>query len=98
VRRHAHATRVVMSLIDDGELVRLDVIDDGDGFDATEVGEAERSGEVGASSHGLRVMRARLRELGGGLDVESAPGEGTAISAHLPVHLWTAPTRAGEAS
>lgn len=98
VRRHAHATRVVMSLIDDGELVRLDVIDDGDGFDATEVGEAERSGEVGASSHGLRVMRARLRELGGGLDVESAPGEGTAISAHLPVHLGTAPTRAGEPS
>ena len=30
-------------------------------------------------------MRARLRELGGGLDIESTPGEGTALSIHLPI-------------
>ncbi|MCA0379155.1 MAG: sensor histidine kinase [Actinobacteria bacterium] len=84
VRQHAGATRVVVSLIDADDSVRLDLIDDGSGFD---VGELERhTGGDGASSYGLRFMRARLRELGGGLDIESAPGEGTAISAYLPIY------------
>lgn len=82
VRLHARATRVVMSLIDADDTVRLDIIDDGAGFD---LDAWESDADAGASSYGLRFMRARLRELGGGLDIESAPGEGTAISAHLPL-------------
>ncbi|MDN5559306.1 MAG: sensor histidine kinase, partial [Ruaniaceae bacterium] len=82
VRLHAQATRVVVSLIDADDSVRLDIIDDGVGFD---LNAWERSART--SSYGLRFMRARLRELGGGLDVESTPGEGTAISVHLPIHL-----------
>ena len=85
VRLHADATRVVMSLIDSGSTVRLDLIDDGAGFDVPAWEQAADPGS-GASSYGLRFMRARLRELGGGLDIESTPGEGTAISAHLPIH------------
>jgi len=81
-RLHAGATRVVMSLIDADDSVRLDVIDDGVGFDTT----AWEGAAMSSSSYGLRFMRARLRELGGGLDIESAPGEGAAISAHLPIH------------
>lgn len=90
VRLHADAGRVVMSLIDDdstdaeGRTVRLDILDDGTGFD---VAAWEQASETGSSSYGLRFMRSRLRELGGGLDIESTPGEGTAISVHLPLHL-----------
>ena len=62
--------------------MRLDITDDGAGFD---LAAWERTPDA-ASSFGLRFMRSRLRELGGGLDIESAPGEGTAISGHLPVH------------
>lgn len=80
-RLHAAASRVVVSLIDADDAVRLDVIDDGAGFDLT----AWEAGQGSGSSYGLRFMRARLRELGGGLDVESAPGEGTAVSAHVPI-------------
>lgn len=83
VRLHASASRVVLSLIDAGDSVRMDIIDDGVGFSAA---EWERAPEGRSSSYGLRFMRDRLRELGGGLDVESTPGEGTAISAHLPIH------------
>jgi len=83
-RLHAQATRVVVSLIDADDSVRLDIIDDGAGFDVTEW--EHRAAEEGSSSYGLRFMRARLRELGGGLDIESAPGEGTAVSAHLPIY------------
>ena len=82
VRRHAGASRVALSLSDAGDTVRLDITDDGAGFD---LAAWERTPDA-ASSFGLRFMRSRLRELGGGLDIESAPGEGTAISGHLPVH------------
>jgi len=83
VRLHARASRVVVSLIDDDHSVRLDIIDDGVGFD---VAAWERDLESGSTSYGLRFIRARLRELGGGLDVESTPGEGTAVSVSVPVH------------
>lgn len=81
VRLHARATRVVMSLIDDDAAVRLDIIDDGVGFD---LAAWEQGGDAG-SSYGLRFMRDRLRELGGGLDVVSHPGEGTSISVSIPI-------------
>lgn len=82
VRLHAHARRVVVSLIDAGDSARLDIVDDGDGFDVTAWEAASASD---GTSYGLRFMRSRLRELGGGLDIESAPGEGTALSARLPI-------------
>ncbi|MEU3884386.1 ATP-binding protein, partial [Streptomyces californicus] len=34
---------------------------------------------------GLPAMRARVRQLGGTLTVESAPGEGTVLSAEVPL-------------
>ncbi|WP_240744476.1 sensor histidine kinase [Microbacterium sp. PF5] len=83
VRTHAGASRVVVTLADAGDAVRLDIVDDGAGFDAS---RWDARGTTGAGGgYGLRSMRARLRELGGGLDVESAPGDGTALSAHVPL-------------
>ncbi|NJI61099.1 sensor histidine kinase [Microbacterium oxydans] len=84
VRSHASASRVVVTLADAGDAVRLDIVDDGIGFDAR---HWDAQGGVGGQGggYGLRSMRARLRELGGGLDVESAPGDGTALSAHVPL-------------
>ncbi len=89
VRLHAHASKVVVSLLDADDSVRLDVVDDGRGF--------EPSGPVASkpavtSSYGLAFMRDRLRERGGGLEVESSPGEGTALSAHLPIATRGVPT------
>lgn len=81
VRQHAGANRVVVNLADAGDSVRLDIVDNGSGFDAG----AWDSGSGTAGGYGLHSMRARLRELGGGLDVESAPGEGVALSAHVPL-------------
>lgn len=81
VRLHAAASKVVVSLIDDDDSVRLDIVDDGCGFDLN----TWRSRSSTNSSYGLAFMRDRLRERGGGLDIESSPGEGTALSGHLPV-------------
>ena len=93
VRLHANATRVVMTLVDADRSVRLDIMDDGQGFD---VPSWEQRSEAGSPSYGLRFMRDRLRELGGGLDIESTPGEGTAISVSLPVHRDRSPLNKGE--
>lgn len=42
-------------------------------------------GPAGGRGHGLPAMRARLAQLGGTLTVESAPGEGTVLSAAVPL-------------
>jgi len=89
VRLHASASRVVMSLIDDEDSVRLDIIDDGNGFDVT---AWEQASGGASSSYGRQFLRSRPRELGGGLGVESTTGEGTAISVHLPIYHPTPET------
>ncbi|MFD5064881.1 sensor histidine kinase [Streptomyces sp. NPDC058394] len=40
---------------------------------------------AGVRGHGLPAMRARLHQLGGTLTIESAPGEGTVVSAAIPL-------------
>ncbi|QBJ97571.1 sensor histidine kinase [Rhodococcus sp. ABRD24] len=74
VRLHSHADRVRLTLTYANDEVRLDVADDGIGFSEREAG-----------GFGLRAMRDRLALLGGTLVVESAPGDGTAVAATLPV-------------
>lgn len=84
VRRHAQATTVVLSLSYSDDEVRLDIVDDGRGF-TPPTGRLQHNTPVGG--FGLTAMNRRLNELGGGLDVESAPGEGTALCAHLPLRI-----------
>ena len=84
VRQHAAASRVVVSLsYEPGELL-VDVVDDGRGFDPSLVGPVTDAG-----GFGLRAMHERLAALGGTLSIESAPGEGTAIAASLPLEGGT---------
>ncbi|MEU3274830.1 sensor histidine kinase [Saccharomonospora sp. NPDC006951] len=80
VREHAGASRVALSLTYLDDEAVLDITDNGRGFDpaATEADDTTRG-------HGLPAMRARVAQLGGRLTVESAPGEGTAVSAAIPL-------------
>ncbi|MEV4742270.1 histidine kinase [Streptomyces sp. NPDC049555] len=80
VREHAGATTATLTLTFLGDQVVLDVADDGHGFDA------RAAGAPGARGHGLPAMRARARQLGGVLTLETAPGEGTVLSAAVPLH------------
>ncbi|MBQ0883625.1 sensor histidine kinase [Streptomyces sp. RM72] len=89
VREHAGATTAALSLTLLDDEVVLDVTDDGHGFDPAEPSDAP----AGMRGHGLPAMHARLRQLGGALTVESAPGEGTALSAAVPLD----PPRTGPA-
>ncbi len=74
VRKHAHACRAGVRLSYRPASVRLEVEDDGAGFDPAAVN----------GGYGLRGMRARVGEAGGSLAVRSAPGEGTMLSIEVP--------------
>lgn len=83
VRSHSGASRVVVTLSGLEDRVLLEVVDDGRGFDPAAV--AEGAGGYSHGGYGLPSTKARLRELGGDLALESATGEGTALSAQLPI-------------
>lgn len=74
VRRHAFARSVLVTLSYQDDGVRLEVSDDGAGFDPDQP----------TSGYGLRGMRARVSEVGGKLTVRSAAGAGTTLTAEVP--------------
>lgn len=73
VLRHAQASRVGLTLSYLTDEILLDVRDDGCGM----------NGDAG-HGFGLRSMGQRVRGVGGAMEIESAPGEGTAISVRVP--------------
>ncbi|HEY7477250.1 MAG TPA: ATP-binding protein [Actinomycetota bacterium] len=77
---HARATRVtVFAERLDGEVV-VSVRDDGIGFVLDEA-TLEREGKLGI----LKSMKGRIEELGGRMELRSAPGLGTDVEFHVPV-------------
>ncbi|MGP4013615.1 sensor histidine kinase [Streptomyces sp. 4N124] len=78
--RHAHATRLGVTLSFMGDEVVLDIRDDGRGFDPLAARARTRTG-----GFGLDGMRARAERIAGALTVESEPGHGTALSARVPL-------------
>jgi nitrate/nitrite-specific signal transduction histidine kinase len=77
VRRHAHASRVSVSLARENGTLELTISDDGQGFDTG--GPLER-GHVGLAS-----MRERVRSLDGQLTFATSPGQGTRVTARVPL-------------
>ncbi|HEX8290494.1 MAG TPA: PAS domain-containing sensor histidine kinase [Pyrinomonadaceae bacterium] len=78
IHKHAAATRVSVQLGRmDGQVVLI-VEDDGRGF---EPGEAV----VGERGMGLLSMSERAAQVGGTLEIESAPGKGTTVYARVPL-------------
>ncbi|MFF9134486.1 sensor histidine kinase [Streptomyces sp. NPDC014806] len=82
VREHAGAATATLTLTCLDDQIVLDVADDGRGFDAA---ASARRPAGSVRGHGLPAIRARLRQLGGTLTIESAPGEGTVLSAAIPL-------------
>ena len=82
VRKHARASGVALTLTYLDDAIRLDVRDDGIGFEPDSTGRARNAWQVGG--FGLTSMRERLESQDGTLTIESAPGAGTTIVAVLP--------------
>lgn len=76
IARHANAEHVRIGLWTGVADVRMEIRDDGRGFEPSEAS--------GGRHFGLANMRDRVAALGGGLDIDSRPREGTRIIVTLP--------------
>ena len=76
VARHSRATRAEVVLQKRGDRLVLRIHDNGRGFDQT--------GPALSKSLGLLGMRERAAILGGHVDITSAPGKGTTVTAWIP--------------
>jgi len=79
VRKHAVASEVRVRLACDDEGLTLTVRDNGRGFDV-ENDDRSRSGR-----YGLVTMRERADGVGGRVSINSSPGEGTIVTAEVPL-------------
>lgn len=85
VVKHAEATRARLTFTmirgNRGEAARLEIVDDGVGFDTLEhpLGGDEMGG------YGLLSMAERAEIVGGRLNIRSRPGSGTTVTATIPV-------------
>jgi two-component system, NarL family, sensor kinase len=81
VVKHAKATNAKLTFSVGDEHARLDIIDNGVGFDTFEkpLGGDEMGG------YGLLSMAERAEIVGGRLNIKSRPGSGTAVTATIPL-------------
>jgi signal transduction histidine kinase len=71
--RHAAAKKITILLTYEPHAVTLSITDDGNGFVPADV----LSNGIG--HFGLRGLRGRAAKIGGEIEIQSAPGQGTAI-------------------
>lgn len=89
-RRHGKATAAHVHLWRGPGEVRLEVADDGVGFDPARVGRAggqatSPAARNGSTGLGLAGMAERIALVGGRLEIRSAPGAGTTVAATVPL-------------
>nr|WP_090340016.1 GAF domain-containing sensor histidine kinase [Mycolicibacterium malmesburyense] len=85
VVKHAKATSARLTFTvdsgDNGDIARLEIIDDGVGFDTFE----HPLGGDDMGGYGLLSMAERAEIVGGRLNIRSRPGAGTAVTATIPL-------------
>nr|WP_246456305.1 ATP-binding protein [Ruficoccus amylovorans] len=74
--KHSHATQVDINLEMDGSKLSIRVSDNGQGFDMKSLKRIS----------GLKNMATRASRVGGHLDVQSAPGQGTVLDFRLAIY------------
>ncbi|MBD0268823.1 MAG: sensor histidine kinase [Cyanobacteria bacterium Co-bin8] len=75
IYRHSQADQVSIQLLEQGEIVQLQINDNGQGFDP----------EGNSTGFGLQGMRERTLALGGQFQLFSQPGQGCQITVRLPL-------------
>ena len=74
--KHSKSKKVMVTMAQEGQDVRLEVRDWGIGFDPESVEKGH---------FGLEGIRQRVRLLGGRLTIESKPGSGTLVQVVVPI-------------
>jgi len=74
--KHSAARHVNLSLMTKEDNFIITIVDDGKGFDVTQMGKSANR----ESGFGLFSLRERLSYLGGTLEIHSLPGKGTTVT------------------
>lgn len=77
--KHAGASEAKVTLTRTPARLRLEIVDNGRGFDPAQSGAPDRGGL------GLRQMAERARILGGRLHLHAQPGQGTQLTVDVPL-------------
>lgn len=77
IMRYAEATRVTIDLKRNGEMLVLEVRDNGKGITEEQLGDPKSFGIIG--------MRERAHSLGGNVDFRGRPGRGTTVTLTIPI-------------
>ena len=80
VQKHSRAPTVHLRLRFLSDAVRLDISDDGVGFDP----DADAEDADGRARLGIAGMRERASIVGGSVEITTRPGGGTRVSAQIP--------------
>ena len=86
--KHSGAAKAVVEFKREPKSLRILVTDDGRGFDPA----LQRQAGPQKPSFGLIGIQERVKIMGGILEITSRPGEGTRLSAHIPLPLPSPPT------
>ena len=77
ILKHAHANSVTVKLEQTTSLVRMEVSDDGVGFDQKKSGRTD--------SYGVISMKEQVKRLNGKFSIRSQPNKGTILTFELPI-------------
>jgi len=77
VRKHAQASKVIVTYTKGDDSVFVSISDNGVGFSAEDVDINK--------SFGLTIMRDRARDVGGDILIDSSPSKGTTVTVILPI-------------
>lgn len=86
--KHAHASDMWITVIEDAESIEFELRDNGRGFDSAAPGPE--------GHYGMAMMRERAHVGGGSFEVTSAPTQGTTITARFPISLLQQESPDGE--
>jgi PAS domain S-box-containing protein len=78
ITRHSHASRVVIELHNDGNVLKMKVADNGIGISCSDIGKKE-------NSFGLVGIKERVVTLSGELHIDGSHGQGTALTVSIPL-------------
>ncbi|MDX1905903.1 MAG: ATP-binding protein [Bacteroidia bacterium] len=81
---HAYASAVTLQLVRDRDVLRLVVEDNGRGFDPQDARVQSKGG--------MKIIEARVSEMGGALTIDSKEGQGTTVTVEVPFRGIENPT------
>ena len=79
ILKHSSASRVYIQLVDHGNSIVLMVEDNGIGFDVAQ--------QTQFNGLGLKNIVARVKSMNGAINIDSMPGNGTTITAEIPIKI-----------